>query len=327
MLYTLNPWRPVSAAIEEIIAENDLGLKLTGSSGQGWSYWSTLQQCPQRFLLAYHRYDSQSVPRPSLESPDRAALSVGSLIHAFRALHYYQAKLEGWEAAYGDGAWIEWLYDQLGAKRVNPEHLEEAYRVFTNYKWFYSDKDPVLFRPLEVEYEVRDKVGSSCRYDALVELLEDVGPNPAGVYVNELKSTGRFGQETYSWDLDGEIIGQVALYQRLRLWKKFGPLRGVIVDIAGKQKQNPLCMRIFVSPPDFRVREHIRTLRHLRAMRHKFEREGYWPRYMASCINRWGMCDYYEHCLHNKTMDTAPETAPETWEGTTDDAREDQAGL
>lgn len=263
--------------------------KLGGASGDlGWSSFYSFQRCPYLWFRNYiggERFKNDDVP---------FALIVGSLIHLFLAIRYQ-----------------EWIIDEyplnpsivhkfLKDKNVNPDAIKEAWRIYETYDLFYKDEKKYL-TPLAIEYHTVDpRTKESCRYDMIAKIDGDKAPPGlklrSGTYVIEHKSASRRDDSTLTgWVNDGEVIGQVMLYERMKLSKRFGPLQGVIVNLCGKQK-SPSFDRIYVAPIKWQRKQHAKDLQVWQAFRQLCTAQGNFPRARANCINRWGKCPQWDHC-------------------------------
>lgn len=279
------PYRSLGVVLEEIAIEKNLGT-LSGGTEKGWSRASTFERCPHAYYLRYVKHFE-----PEVEKKHR---DIGSGVHAFLALHYtgVMAKLHKGPIPITTP---EWLREVLLEKQdVNPEALHEAWRVFEAYRSYYAED---YFRPIDVEYTVvDDKTGHSCRYDLVAYVDKNDRDIESGWYICEHKTASQFSMDTLTaWELDGEILGQILLWERCKLEQTFGPLKGVIINILGKQK-SPDFYRTIVDPkPEFSKR-HLKVLNHLddRIATHRKAR--YWPQYWNGCVTRWGRCDYWDHC-------------------------------
>lgn len=125
-------------------------------------------------------------------------------------------------------------------------------------------------------------------------------PNVHNFVVDDVithNTASTFGQDTLEgWDLDGEILGEAALWSASKMQKKYGNLQGIIINIIGKQK-SPQFYRTIVSVSTRAARKHLRVLDHLDTIRTHFAARRVWPQYFNGCIQRYGRCDYYQHCL------------------------------
>jgi len=280
-----NPYVSAEFALAAIFDEAGVP-RLGGASGaRGWSSISTFQKCPYLWKRRY--LDSR---RGLLDkSPKPPALEIGTLVHTFVAI--------------GLSGKIDVNYpliqtrvrDELLARLVNPEHVAEAWRVTSGY-WAYYQRDE--WQPLAVEHLLVDpKTKQSCRIDSIMWLEKPIPGCAAGTWLFDLKTAARFDQATKEgWFNDGEIIGLFDLYERTKAHKRFGPLQGIVVDIAGKQK-DLLFHRTYVHPSRALVKDHRKSLQVWSAAIDTATAIGSFPRARAACVGRYGyLCDEFEHC-------------------------------
>ena len=252
------------------------------STGRGWSSFSKFQRCP---YLWFRDYVIKAKPPLFVESPGRA---IGSLVHVFLAVFYTRMTDTQYPLTPED-------VHAVVRRRANPKFVEEAWRVFIGYKLFYQNEEMV---PLAIEHALRDpRTGESCRYDLITYYAKSIQGRPAGTYIMEHKTSGRFDQATLDgWGNDGEVIGQVALWQHLGLDKRFGKLQGVIVNILGKQKV-PQYHRTYVAPESWQIESHLDDLRRWEGQIQLALATNNFPRARAGCIGKFGMCEHWDHCL------------------------------
>lgn len=270
---------PLNIAIKKVFESRNLPV-LGGESGKGWSRMSSLQKCPRLYQL---RYGKGVVRDDTADVPE--ALAVGSLFHILLALFY----MSGINSEY----------------RITPEVFHAAYegpsapmltawRIFQAYTLRYEDD---ALSPLVVEHWAHDRrLGFSCRFDLIAQLVEPPAPGlPAGTYIVEHKSAARLSADTELWFHDGEVIGQVLLYERLNLAKKFGPLQGSIVNVTSKEP-NPKFQRIFVNVSPQRLKDAEEEIRAWNRQQKLYERRDYYPKARGSCFGRYGRCEQYYTC-------------------------------
>lgn len=153
--------------------------------------------------------------------------------------------------------------------------------------------------PSQLDQEIRWErvasvvlVGKERTYDLTV-------PGPQNFVANDLithNTTSRRDDASLTgWINDGEVIGQVMLWNRLKLYRKFGPLQGVIINLLGKQ-QMPSMDRVFVPVNRTQSRQHTKDLKFWQAFRQLCLAQDHFPRARANCINRWGKCSQWKHC-------------------------------
>lgn len=274
---------PVEAVLEQLF--KDFGVPRLGgqSTGKGWSSYATAQRC---LYLFNKRYVEKIQPDLVMEGE---ALAVGTVIHVLLALHYAGMMGQGALGYMTPEVCHRYLLD-----RANPTFVNEGWRVFQAYKLYYLHDG---LEPLAIEYDLKDpRTNQSCRYDLIAFFPKNLPGRPGGTYLIEHKSSGRFDWDTLDgWANDGEVIGEAALWLRLGLDKRFGRLQGVIVNILGKQKE-PKFHRTVVSPLSLLVDSHFDDLRRWDGLLSLCRSSGNWPRSRANCINRWGRCDWWDHC-------------------------------
>lgn len=281
MEFTVFP--PIEDVLERFFKAHGLHRLGGKSTGHGWSYHRTFQLCDYLF---YRRY-REPVRGPALRS-DPVARAVGTLIHVFLAIYYQRMIVPDYPVT------PEMCRDSI-ILEGNPDLINEGWRCFIGYALYYQHEN---IQPLAIEYDLRDpRTGESCRYDLVAFYPEPVEDRPPGTYVIEHKSSGRFDDATLDgWRNDGEVLGQIMLWERLGLHRKFGPLRGVIMNIIGKQPKNQKFHRTIVHPNTFKIAQHAKDLRANEARVAIADSSGYWPRKRANCITQYGKCDLYEHC-------------------------------
>lgn len=251
------------------------------SSGRGWSSISHFQRCPYAWN---RRYRQQKKPWFLVESP---SLAIGTMIHTFLASYYTLMIEPDFELT------PEVIYE-VTKRFANPAFVEEAWRVFVAYRLYYSLE---VIQPLAIEYDLKDpRTGESCRFDLIAFFREAIDGRTPGTYVLEHKSASRFDSDTLDgWPNDGEVIGQVALWKRLGLDLRFGKLQGVIVNILGKHKV-PQFHRTTVSPESWQIEAHLDDLRRWEGLIQLSVSTNSFPRARNGCLNRFGRCDYFDHC-------------------------------
>ncbi len=279
----------VDTVLKTIFESRGLTYLGGASSGKGWSSFSKWQRCAYLWKKSY--LDTRTSSGPVSGGYDPPARAIGSLLHVFLALKYanmidnhpYQA-LTPTE-----------VYARAVAS-ANPELVQEAWRVFTAYQLHYKF-DYLIPIWDGVERDIKDpRTGESARFDLIAFVEKPVYDLEAGTYIIEHKSGARFDNDFLnSWQNDGEVIGQAMLWKRLGFDKRFGPLKGTIMNLLGKQKE-PRFHRTFVSPDAWRIKSHERDLkRHEGLLQLAISKDDF-PRSRGNCISRFGRCDLYEHC-------------------------------
>lgn len=271
--------------VEDVLTEifKSHGLERLGgkSTGKGWSSFAVWQRCQYLWHRNFHK------PVQQIVRIEPEALAIGILVHTFLAIYYTRAIVPDYPLA------PEHVFDALMLK-ANPKFVTEAWRVFAAYALYYQHD---TIQPLAIEMDLKDpRTGESCRYDLIAFLPEALGELLPGTYVIEHKTAGRFDNATLDgWANDGEILGQIMLWERLGLENRFGKLRGVIVNLLGKQDE-PKFERVIVPPQTWQIEQHKADLRSHDAMIQLANATGHYPRSRANCIGRYGKCSLYDHC-------------------------------
>lgn len=262
--------------------------RLGGASGDlGWSSFSAYQKCPYYFRRMYlDGLRGSEYDRPS------KAIEIGSTVHTFLALYYQKIidpnyPLDPMHAR-----------DRLYEVGCDAEVLMEAWRVFSAYE---ASHQVDYLIPLAVEYHVVDEATrQSARYDLVARIDKPPADLPAGTYVVESKTAGRFDSDTLDgWKNDGEVLGQIMLWRRLKLSQKFGKFQGVLVNILGKQKV-PQFHRTFVPAQRWQINQHADDLRVWQGMRSLALATDSFPRARANCLSRYGKCSQWFHCAEGE---------------------------
>jgi intein/homing endonuclease len=106
---------------------------------------------------------------------------------------------------------------------------------------------------------------------------------------------------TDGWRNDGEVIGQMMLWESSGMLAKYGECQGVIVNMLGKQKI-PQFTRIIVPPQAWQLDSHARELKIWRAMEAMNAATNTWPRSRANCVTKFGFCDFFEECANQSDV-------------------------
>lgn len=277
----------IDKAIEEMFTQAGVP-RLGGASGDlGWSSFSTFQRCP---YLYYRTYINPLVSKD--EQTKSRAFEIGSTIHVLLAVRYEHMRDPAYPLT------PEKVRTTLLAAHANAEIIMESWRLYEGYniRW---EADYLV--PLVAEFHTVDpETKQSCRYD-LIAKVEQAQPGiMPGTWIVEHKSASRFDDVILNgWRNDGEIIGQLMLWKRLKLDKKFGKLQGVLVNIIGKQQQQKF-HRTAVPVELWKHKEHAKDLKVWRGIRLLCEAMDNWPRARANCAGRY-VCGLFDHCADRET--------------------------
>lgn len=274
---------------------------LGGMSGlRGWSSIGTYQTCPYLWKLTYGG-GSKDVVNPDV--PKSEALEVGTLLHLFTAIHYMRiiqnnpATADAKAFPNGYPLTPEDALTFLRHVMVTPGYLDYAWGLFDAYRIEYQDELEWM-TPLAVEHLAMDpRDGVSCRWDLTFRIDHPHGGQLPGVYVCNTKTASDKGKTTLEqWHNDGQILGEVDLYSRLKYEKLWGPLRGACINLVIKTK-TPQFHRTWVSPPKSVLRSHRYERGIWIAQMELAAATGLYPRSRASCVTKWrGLCQLFEHC-------------------------------
>lgn len=276
-------------AVNELFDGHGLPRLGGASGGSGWSAYQTLQRCPHLYKRKYIDRETDPYAPPvedvKVSSP---ALEIGSMVHLYIAC-YYQRMIDA-----GYPLTPELCNEFFLEKGLNPESTEVSWKIFTGYRSHYAN-DAV--RPLAVEHLAVDpRTKQSCRYDLIVEVLEHTTDYPKGVYNLDIKTASREDYVTlHGWHGNGEIIGQMDLYQRLRLDLRFGPLAGSLIGLCFKTKV-PKFKRVYVPVREWQLERHRQDLNYWDASRAMYKSLGVWPRARAACTTHFGLCSEFDAC-------------------------------
>lgn len=276
---------PIEKALPRLFEEQGLERLGGRSTGSGWSSVSSFQKCPYYW---FRRYLKPLVVENFGVSSEIVPLAIGSLVHTYLALYYQRMIVPNYPLT------PEMVNQRVREWGCDPKIFEESWRLFTGYRLFYKLE---VIQPLAVEFDLRDpRTNDSCRYDVIVYFPEERPGLLPGTYVLEHKTAARFDANTLEgWHGDGEVLGQVLHWERLGLHRRFGPLRGVIVNLLGKQKVAEF-HRTIVAPTSFTVETHRRDLRNWNARIDHAKAIGDFPRSRNNCIRGYSRCDLWTHC-------------------------------
>lgn len=275
--------RPIDDVLQEIFERYKM-TRLGGASGRGWSSYATFQRCPYLYKVSYLDGE-RGIPAKALE--------IGSAFHTFMALHYT------WMLDANLALTPHVCRDELMNGGARPESIIEAWRVYDSYAMHYEVD---YLYPLGIEEWAQGDNGNTCRYDLIARVDEPQPGVPPGTYIVEHKTALRFTIDLLEgWHNDGEVLGQIMVWKQGKLDKKYGKLRGTIVNIAGKQK-TPQFQRVIVPAQAWHVREHAQDLRIWAAYQEMCRATDTWPRARNNCVGRYGLCSLFTHCSTNEKL-------------------------
>ena len=281
----LTQFFPMEKALPQVFSEVGLDRLGGASTGSGWSNISLWQRCPYAWKRRY--LDPLKQENFGIEG-EITALAIGSLVHTYLAIYYQRMIAPDYPLT------PEHVNQRVRELGCDPEVFTEGWRLFTGYRLFYRDE---VIQPLAVEFDLRDpRTNDSARYDLIAYFPEERPGMLPGTYVVESKTAARFTQDVLEgWVNDGEVLGQIDLWERMHLERRFGPLRGVVMNILGKQKVAEF-HRTIVHPNAFQIEQHRDDLRHHKGQIQLAKSMGIFPRNRGNCIHRYGRCSLWNHC-------------------------------
>lgn len=284
---------PVDFAVISVFESMGLPM-LGGTSGlDGWSSMSTYQRCPYAWARE-HVAGFIPVAHPGISMFEPFGRAVGTLVHVYLAI-YYQRKIDK-----NYPLTPEMMQDGIRKRSVDPAIVLEGWRLFSCYRIYYFAIEKIQPIAVEVRF-VSPKSGRTCRADLLCIKPGENDERPAGLYLMDHKTALFFSETALTgWHNEGAIMQQAEVFADA--WEvdpelqKYGPLRGVIINIIGKQKV-PEFHRTFVHPNHFQMEAHRQEMPYWKAQRDLSIATGVFPRARAGCLTHYGKCDHWEHCL------------------------------
>lgn len=275
--------RGVDDAFNEIFDRHKMD-RLGGASGRGWSSYATFQRCPYLYKVTY--IDGQrGTAAPALET--------GSIFHTFMALHYL------WMLDENLSLTPDVCREELMVSGVRVESIIAGWRCYDSYRMHYEAD---YLYPLAIEAWAQGDRGNTCRYDLIAHIEEPQPGIVPGTWIIEHKTASRFTADLLEgWHNDGEILGQIMVWKQAKLDKKYGKLRGTIVNIVGKQKI-PQFQRVIVPAQRWHVSGHDDDLKVWAALQEMYRATGTWPKARNNCVHRYGLCQLFQHCSSNEKL-------------------------
>jgi hypothetical protein len=260
-----------------------------GSSGYGWSHHGQMSACPESYRLA-------EIQRLEVTPYDQSlklnALSFGIVWHWL---------LEGYNSGHNP---------MPALKRLQGVPLEDAEKLTTMFLLYRRRYPKSPFKVLATEIRIQTTLPGvlciergklvkkpqpySVRYDAIIQ-YENMA-----IYSLEHKSAADIRATTGAeWGTNSSIHGQVWAWNRHPIAKKLGPMRGVLMDIASKQKEPDFArLPLYISAQQLAM--HERNLRAWLGWRNQLYKEigpdEVWPQNNKSCWSRYGPCSFMAHC-------------------------------
>ncbi len=294
---------------------------LGGPSRRGWSYFNNAMSCPYRWFLRYMGKQPEEVAHPKV-------LQIGSLYHALQA--FTEAPRLGPCVSINHGLMSlgmtartrgrpptntyvvpdgsvdrllavlkEMAHAASTGKARGPtmNYILEAERLWEHHveHWDHGAEDQ---QPLAVEWLAEHpSMEYSCRYDGIMKAGKNDPQFPEGaVTIRELKTASWMDEErSEGWYLDGEILGQLMLWEPSGAAARFGPLHALVVNVVTKGKV-PQCQLITVPANLPAVKRHAKWIAYLNAEIAMWKATDTYPQHWVACQDRFGRCPYWGHC-------------------------------
>lgn len=281
------PKKSIGTVLDDICKKH-LKPVFSGASSRGWSRYSRLQRCPKLYKLSY----ISPPKRSAFEIEHSDSLEIGTAFHAFLSMRYSHLWWTPQE-----------LLDMLLDSPCEASFVAEAWRLYEAYALNYEND---YIQPLGVEITGKDpETGNSCRYDLLVKIKTDItakqaqqhGLIPGGTYIFEHKTTKAIYADVLDgWDMDGEIRGEVALWDRdLTLEQRYGKLCGLVINVVSRAKR-PEMRRILVAPSTLATKQHLKALEDWTEIEQFYTNQNIWPPASNGCVSKYGRCEFFNYC-------------------------------
>lgn len=255
-----------------------------GGTSHGWSYYESFMGCPQGWAFR-HRMGLLPLER-------RKALDTGSAIHALAAGYYTEVlRTQGGDAeSYGVSP--QEVEEALG--ECSPEAVGVARRVMAAYHSYYGKEQVQV---MAVEYPVDVIFDDGLVVTAQLDLVLQ---NQQGVILVDHKSTSDV-RRANPLLLDGQMLTYILAWERYRTQHGLPPADAWRWNFLGTGMM-PAFVRIDSAPDLDRARALERHLAdvHWRILDTAGRDPREYPRHYCSCMGRYGLCDYYDLCVHGE---------------------------
>ncbi|HUW10520.1 MAG TPA: PD-(D/E)XK nuclease family protein, partial [Anaerolineae bacterium] len=247
----------------------------------------------------------------------------GTLMHAVLAMRYMHGESRQWEPC-----------DRV-AQAGAPSMAAAVKRLLTVQFTKYQKEEYETWCPRAIEHNLIAwlpvKVGKktvavplTCRVDMILglkkpsEVHPGPGPLPQGIYLLDWKTTSGITYDLVEgYGSDFQFLLQSAIFELGGHARDFGPLRGILVSIAEKQRKGAKkepdfdsFQRIEAPISKSRLAEFINyeltpmvTDFYNRLDSDELRAAGHlgWPKDIRHCISRWGRCSFYDYCERGNT--------------------------
>lgn len=251
----------------------------TGSSGSGWSYYSPVLLCEQKFVFDQAErageVDQENVALP---------LRKGSVLHAGQA-HHYALKL-GWD-----------VYDPIVAMKMVGDSLKLTTSLLADmiaiHKAYVQKYAYEAWRVVDVEKLVRgniDGVPYSMRLDLVID--DERGRRRIVDHKSSSKVSPEIGTR---YTLSGQFIAALKFGKQL-----YGDsFSGITINAITSRADDFRFIRVPLPPTPGTTWEHFKDMikdAHKRIQELKAGRQPRRVMHENICVTQYGVCPYFSRC-------------------------------
>lgn len=277
-----------SASWEDVLESSE---RVGGPSPHGNSFYSEFEQCPYKWWVSHVKRMKPEYAQPPLE--------IGGLFHEARA-RYYNAYVDNFDLYDSDEkldeSCLSAMFDLVDrCDPVVPQTAREVRRLLRGWLKVFGpgtdgdDRHETL--AVEELIEVDEGFPFSTRLDRVI-LSEEYG----GPAIMEIKTASRMMQDLIDgYSMDGQFLGQQYCWRHSKWYRKYGPLKAFIVDLAIKTKEMRF-LRVATPINNAAIRDWENQKRYTRLQMLICEAQGYWPRMRSNCVKFVKRCGLTPHC-------------------------------
>lgn len=275
-----------------------LGIKDTGASPFGSTFYKTVLACPREHGLRYHVGLVPAVTKDQL--------AAGWIWH-YCLQRYYEiiqqhqrksnARYDSADYLWGGAkAGLAKAYEIVEAFEREPGYekvIDDVRRMLDRYFDVYSDRDRWQIVAVEETLLYQGPIYYSARLDLIVNDFER-----GGLWIVEHKTARSITADLLdNYQLDLQILGQVWLFKHCVNLKRYPHFQGVKINIATKHK-TPQLTRVDVSPSDDHLAAFYSSQVQWRKLKGYMQKLG-WPQSLGHCsgyARGYSKCTYFELC-------------------------------
>jgi hypothetical protein len=263
--------------------------RLTAPTQTEWgsSRWATLERCPREYSFVYSN-------RIYPDGEPRKGRAIGSAIHRGLAAEYTrQLALINGDSSVPEDLWRIVINAGQDDEMVKAEavRIVKAHNAYWDTGW----RDPMWAEPIAVEKFVRVVIApirKSLPDAVFTTRIDLVAKKKKGQIIPvDHKSASKDGDSSIEFGMSGQFLGMLAGWP-----KGYGKRPGFVMVNKLVKTNVPKFERIPIPFTDRMIEQWKRDMAHLGADLIRYEKEKYFPRHRASCIGRFGACDFYGLC-------------------------------